>query len=109
MAGTPVTDANFKNEVLDDKTQPVLVDFWAAWCGPCRIQGPIVDGVAKAYLGKAKILSLDVDANPLTAQQFGILSIPTVILFKSGKVAWQGIGVQQKAVLERELNKALGR
>lgn len=107
MAGQPVTDATFKNEVLNEREKPVLVDFWAAWCGPCRIQGPIVDEVAKGFAGKAKVLSLDVDTNPTTAQQFGILSIPTLLIFKSGKVVWEGIGVQPKATLERELTKAV--
>lgn len=108
MSGTPVTDATFKSEVLDEKTKPVLVDFWAAWCGPCRIQGPIVDGLAKDYAGRVKILSLDVDASPTTAQGFGILSIPTLLIFKAGKVAWQGVGVQQKAVLAKQLDETLG-
>ncbi len=108
MAGTPITDATFKTEVLDESTKPVLVDFWAAWCGPCRIQGPIVDEVAKTYAGKAKVLSMDVDANPVVAQQFGILSIPTIMLFKAGKVAWQGVGVQQKSQIAAQLDQALG-
>lgn len=107
MAGTPVTDATFKSEVMDEKAKPVLVDFWAAWCGPCRIQGPIVDALAKEYAGKAKVLSMDVDASPQTAQSFGILSIPTLMIFKDGKVLWQGVGVQQRATLSSRLDEAL--
>lgn len=107
MSGPVVTDATFKAEVLNEKTKPVLVDFWAAWCGPCRIQGPIVEELAKAYASRAKILSLDVDANPQTAQSYGILSIPTLLMFKDGRVRWQGVGVQQRTALAQQLDEAL--
>lgn len=107
MAEVTLTDASFKSEVLDEKHQPVLVDFWAAWCGPCKIQGPIVEEVAKQFDGKAKVAKLDVDANPQTAQMYNILSIPTVMIFKGGQPVWQGVGVQQRAQLEQELTKAL--
>lgn len=108
MAEVILTDATFQKEVLEAKDQPVLIDFWAVWCGPCRIQGPIVEEIAKEYDGKVKVGKMDVDANPVVAQQFGILSIPTLFIFKNGKVVWQGIGVQQKAKLTAALDQALG-
>lgn len=107
MAGIAFTDATFETEVLKEHSQPVLVDFWATWCGPCRIQGPIVDQVAQTFAGKAKVGSVDVDANQAVSQQYGILSIPTLLLFHHGKVVWQGVGVQQKSQLEAALNAAL--
>lgn len=102
-----LTDATFPKEVFEETTKPVLVDFWAAWCGPCKIQGPIVEEVARQFDGKAKVGKLDVDANPQISQQFSILSIPTLMIFKGGKPIWQGVGVQQKKDLEEQLNKAL--
>lgn len=108
MSELTLTDATFTQEVLNEPIKPVLVDFWAAWCGPCKIQGPIVSEIAKQYEGKAKIAKFDVDANPQTAQQFSILSIPTTMIFKAGKAVWQGVGVQQKKDLEEQLDKVLG-
>lgn len=92
------TDANFQNEVLKSD-KPVLVDFWATWCGPCRIQGPIVEEIANEMSEKYAIGSLDVDANMNTAQSYQILSIPTLIIFKSGKIVWRQSGLTQKEAL----------
>lgn len=99
------TDANFESEVLKSD-KPVLVDFWAAWCGPCRMQGPIVEQLANELGDAYKVGALDVDANPHTAQSYGILSIPTIMIFKAGRVAWQGVGVQDGGRLKEELEKA---
>jgi len=104
MAAITVTDASFESEVLKSAT-PVLVDFWAAWCGPCRMQGPIVEEVAQELGGKAKVGKLNVDENPTTAQKFNVMSIPTLILFKDGMVVKQFVGVQSKETLLAELNK----
>jgi thioredoxin 1 len=106
MADITITDANFDTEVTKcDK--PVLVDFWAVWCGPCQMQGPIVEEVAQAMEGKAKIGKLNVDENPAVAQKFGIMSIPTIMIFKGGTVVKQFIGVQSKEALVGELNKLI--
>lgn len=104
MSALHLTDDNFEKEVLKSD-KPVLVDFWAEWCGPCKIQGPVVDELAKEYEGKAKIAKLEVDESPNTAQKYGIMSIPTIVLFKDGESVWQGVGVQQKQTIEAELNK----
>jgi thioredoxin 1 len=106
MADITITDANFDTEVMKS-TQPVLVDFWAVWCGPCQMQGPIVEDVAKDLTGKVKVGKLDVDANPNTAQKFGVMSIPTIMIFKGGNVVKQYIGVQSKETLMGELNKLI--
>jgi len=107
MSEVKLTDKTFEEEVLKSDT-PVLVDFWAEWCGPCKMQGPIIEELAKDYEGKAKIGKLDVDANPNMAQKHGVLSIPTLIIFKGGEVVWQGIGLQQKEALAAELDKIIG-
>lgn len=101
------TDQNFEQEVLGEPTQLVLVDFWASWCGPCTIQRPIIDQIAEEYSGKAKIGELDVDANPTATGRYSILSIPTLILFKGGKVLWQAAGVQRKQKIIEQIAKAL--
>jgi len=106
MADVIITDANFDSEVLKNN-KPVLVDFWAVWCGPCQMQGPIVEEVAKEMTGKAKVGKLNVDENPATAQKFSIMSIPTIMIFKSGTVAKQFVGVQSKETLLSELNKLI--
>ena len=102
----PVTDADFAANVLESG-QPVLVDFWADWCGPCKMIAPMVDELADEYEGKFSFTKLDVDANPQTAMQFGVRSIPTLLLFKDGKVAEQVIGAVPKAVLKKKIDKVL--
>ena len=102
----PVTDADFAANVLESG-QPVLVDFWADWCGPCKMIAPVVDELADEYEGKFSFTKLDVDANPQTAMQFGVRSIPTLLLFKDGKVAEQIVGAVPKAVLKKKIDKVL--
>jgi len=104
MADIKITDQNFETEVLKSD-KPVLVDFWAEWCGPCRMQGPIVEEVAETMEGKARVGKLNVDENPQTAQKFQVMSIPTLMIFKGGKVIKQFIGVQSKDTLVGELQK----
>jgi thioredoxin 1 len=100
------TDANFKKEVLDSDVT-VLVDFWAHWCGPCKMIAPIVEELAHEYKGKIKIGKLDVDANPKIATQFGVMSIPTLIFFKAGKVMDQVVGALRKPDLKRKIEENL--
>ncbi|MDD5120753.1 MAG: thioredoxin [Candidatus Omnitrophica bacterium] len=100
------TDANFKKEVLDSEL-PVLVDFWASWCGPCKMIAPFVDDLAKEYSGKMKIGKVDVDANSKAATQYGIMSIPTIIFFKKGKVMSQLVGAVSKLDLKRKIEENL--
>jgi thioredoxin 1 len=100
------TSENFKSEVLDSDV-PVLVDFWAVWCGPCKMLAPTIDQLATEFEGKAKVGKVNVDDNQQLAAQFGIMSIPTVIIFKGGKVVEQFIGVQPKGVYVDALNKHL--
>ncbi len=100
------TDQNFQAEVLDSQV-PVLVDFWAVWCGPCRAIAPTVEELAREYAGKVKIGKLNVDENAGVAGKFGIRSIPTLLVFKGGKVVDQVIGAVPKAKIAESLNKAL--
>lgn len=107
MAEHILTDKNFDDEVIKEPAMPVLVDFWATWCGPCKVQKPVIEELAKEYEGKAKIGAIEVDQNPATSQKFGILSIPTLVLFKGGKIIWQGVGIHQKQQLAQLLDKHL--
>ncbi|MBN2037259.1 MAG: thioredoxin [Chitinispirillaceae bacterium] len=91
------TDQNFKQDVLDSDL-PVLVDFWAPWCGPCRMVGPILDSISEKTQGKAKVFKLNVDENPAIAGKYGITGIPTVIVFKNGQVDKEFVGVQPEKV-----------
>jgi thioredoxin 1 len=98
------TDQNFEDEVLKSE-KPVLVDFWAEWCGPCQMMGPIIEELAKELEGKFKIGKLNVDENREIAGKYGIMSIPTLIIFKDGKEAKQLVGLQSKEGLKEELEK----
>ena len=102
-----VTDDDFAREVLE-ASEPVLVDFWAAWCGPCRMVAPIVEELADEYEGKVKVCKLDVDAARKTAAEFGIRSIPTLLIFKEGKVVDQVIGAVPKQQISEKLDAVLG-
>jgi thioredoxin 1 len=99
------TDDNFQNEVLASD-QPVLVDFWAAWCGPCRAIAPAVEQLAAEYKGKLKVGKLDIDAHQNVPQKYGVMSIPTLLLFKNGQVADQVIG-NDRAKLQQMIKRAL--
>jgi len=106
MSEIILTDQNFEEEVLK-ADQSVLVDFYADWCGPCRMQAPIIDELAKEFEGKVKIGKLSVEESPEMAQKYGIMSIPALKIFKQGKVVWEAVGLQQKAKLAEELKKHL--
>ncbi|PTD97422.1 thioredoxin TrxA [Pseudothauera lacus] len=93
-----VTDGNFESEVLQSQT-PVLVDYWAEWCGPCKMIAPILDDVAKEYAGKLKVAKLNIDENPDTPAKFGIRGIPTLMLFKAGNVEATKVGALSKSQL----------
>ena len=95
-----VSDASFQADVLDSK-KPVLVDFWAEWCGPCRMIAPALEEISKSLNGKVKIVKLNVDENPNTAAKFGIMSIPTLMLFKDGQLESRQVGAAPKAKLEQ--------
>jgi len=101
-----VSDGNFETEVLKADI-PVLVDFWAPWCGPCRMVAPIVEELADEYNGKVKFVKLNTDDNVATASKYGIRSIPTLLVFKSGEMFDQVIGFRPKSDLKRTLDKAL--
>ncbi len=101
-----VTDKNFGDEVLN-ATVPVLVDFWATWCGPCRSIGPVVEELANEFQGRTKVVKINVDENPGTPSQYGVRGIPTLILFKGGKVFDQIVGAVPKARLVAMIEKAL--
>jgi thioredoxin 1 len=103
MMAIATSDATFKADVLDSDV-PVLVDFWAPWCGPCRMVGPILDKLSKKTEGKAKICKLNVDDSPKTAATYGITAIPTVIVFRGGEIHKQLVGVQPEHVYEQALS-----
>ena len=109
MAGGTIefTEQNFEQEVRQ-ATVPVLVDMWAAWCGPCRVVGPVVEELAGAYQGKAKIGKLNVDDHPSLAAQFRVMNIPTLLLFKDGQEVDRIVGVVPKEELARRLDQAIG-
>ena len=100
------TDANFEQEVLKSE-KPVLVDFWAPWCGPCRAVGPVVEDLAEAYKGRVKVGKINIDDNPKTATTYGVMSIPTLILFNKGDIMDKLIGLSPKDRLEGLIKKAL--
>ena len=109
MAGqfvSDVTDADFEAQVLQSDT-PVMVDFWAAWCGPCRALAPVVDQVASEYQGKLKVMKMDVDKNQMTPGKYGIRGIPALLVFKNGKVAEQITGFVPKENIDQALGRVL--
>jgi thioredoxin 1 len=109
MAGSAVfevSDATFDQEVLQSE-QPVLVDFWAVWCGPCKAIAPIVDELATSFEGKLKVAKVDVDKNSATPSRYGIRGIPALLIFKGGKVADQIVGYAPREVIEEKVNRVL--
>jgi thioredoxin 1 len=106
MKPVELTDSNFQNEVLQSD-KPVLIDFWAEWCGPCKMIAPMVEELANEYDGKLKVGKLDVDSNQQTSMQYGIRSIPTLLIFKGGKVVDQLIGAVPKKMLAEKVAKHL--
>ena len=107
MADITFTDQNFEEEVLKSST-PVVVDFWAPWCAPCRIVSPTIDGLGKEYAGKVKVGKLNVDENLNTATQYGVISIPTILIFKNGNPVKSMIGAQGKENYQRAIDEVLG-
>lgn len=101
-----ITDANFEEKVLKSE-KPVMVDFWAAWCGPCRMVGPIIDDISKDYEGKAVVGKLDVDANQEFAAKYGVRNIPTVLIFQNGEVVGRQVGVAPKNAYAEALDALL--
>jgi thioredoxin 1 len=99
-----LTDANFQTEVLQSQ-QPVLVDFWAEWCGPCRILAPVIEKIAAANAGRVVIGKMNVDENPNTPQKYGVQGIPTVIFFKNGEVAKQLVGYQAQDKIQKAIDE----
>jgi thioredoxin 1 len=106
MSAVEVKDATFKEDVLDSEL-PVLVDFWAPWCGPCRMVAPVVEEIAQQYEGKVKVVKLNTDENPQVASQYGIRSIPTLMIFKGGQRVDMVVGAVPKTTLANTLEKYL--
>jgi thioredoxin 1 len=106
MAAVQVTDSSFKQDVLESEL-PVLVDFWAPWCGPCRMVAPVVDEIAEQYDGQVKVVKLNTDENPSVASQYGIRSIPTLMIFKGGQRVDMAVGAVPKTTLANTLEKYL--
>ena len=104
---TVVTDETFNQEVLKSDT-PTLVDFWAVWCGPCRMVAPVVDEIAREQVGKLKVMKLDVDENQSTAMAYGVMSIPTLILFKDGQPVERIVGFRPKSDMNKKILPHLG-
>ena len=102
-----LTDQNFEEEVIKSNPVPVLVDFWAPWCGPCQMIGPMIKELAEEFDGKIKVGKLNVDENPETAGKYEIISIPCLKIFKKGEVADEIIGLQPKEAIVEKLNKVL--
>ena len=105
-AALPVTDASFKQEVLESES-PVLVDFWAPWCGPCRMVAPVVEEISDQYDGKLKVVKVNTDENPNVASQYGIRSIPTLMIFKGGQRVDMVVGAVPKTTLANTVEKHL--
>ncbi len=106
MASIDIVDQNFDAQVLQNKL-PVLVDFWAEWCGPCKMAGPVLDELSEVYKDKLLIVKLNVDQNPVNSQKYGIMSIPTTILFKNGKEIDRQVGFSGKEAYETLMKKGL--
>jgi len=106
MSALHFTDVNFKKEVLESG-QLTLVDFWAVWCGPCKMIAPYIDELAKEYAGRVKVGKVDVDTNPKVATEYGVMSIPTIIFFKNGKVFNQIVGAASKLDIKRKIEENL--
>ena len=104
MSALTITKQNYETEVINSE-QPVLLDFWADWCGPCRMVSPIIDEVAKETVGSAKVGKINVDEQPELAQQFKVMTIPTLVVMKDGKVVEKKIGVQPKQTIINMLNQ----
>lgn len=106
MSGVILTDANFEEEVLKSDL-PVLVDFYAEWCGPCKMLEPVIEELAKEYTGKIKVASLNVDENNATSAKYGVMSIPTLLFVKGGQVVSTLVGFRPKEALVEEINKLI--
>jgi thioredoxin 1 len=106
MAATNITDKDFDTQVVSNKL-PVLVDFWAEWCGPCKMAAPVLEELSETYKDKVLVMKLNVDENPLMSQKFGVMSIPTTILFKGGKEAGRQVGFSGKEAFEALMKKGV--